>query len=386
MMCPRPLETIAGFAAYLRDHGLAVGIAENQAMVAAALAVRIEDSERLRAGWRSIVCHRAPEWRKYPDLFEAYWFPDQLQGTLKVSGQTRARRDLRQVVADLHDELDAQAKPAAHADVSLAGAAGIGTEQPGDRARGGATRCEALANRDFCEWLPQDLSRLERIVERLAQQLRHRALRRLRNDARGRRLDLRRTLRASLRTGGEPFAPAWRRPRRERPRMFVLVDVSRSMETYAQLFLRIARAFVGILDARVFVFHTRLAEITPLLAGDSGRVQEKINAVTAGFGGGTRIATSLADFVDGHARHALSRGARLLILSDGFDTDPPDQLALELGRVKRHGTPIYWLHPTRDAAHTVALASSRQFIDRFAPLYNLDSLARFGEILVQEAR
>lgn len=385
-MSPRPLETVAGFAAYLRDHGFSVGIAENQAMVAAALAVRIEDSERLRAGWRSIVCHGPPEWRKYPELFEAYWFPSRLKGTVKTSGQTRARRDLRQVVAKLHDELDAQARPTARADASVTGDAGTGIEQPGERARGGASRCEALANRDFCRWLPQELSHLERMVEALAQRLRRRALRRLRNDPRGHRLDLRRTLRASLRTGGEPFVPAWRRPRRERPRVFVLVDVSRSMETYAQLFLRIARAFVGILDARVFVFHTRLAEITPLLAGDSGRVQEKLNAVTAGFGGGTRIATSLADFVQGQARHALSRRARLLILSDGFDADPPDRLAYELDRVKRRGTRIYWLHPTREPTQTAALASSRELIDRFAPLYNLDSLARLSEIFGQEAR
>jgi uncharacterized protein len=385
-MSPRPLETIAGFAAYLRDHGLAVGIAESQAMVAAAVAVPIEDSERLRAGWRSIVCHRPAEWRKYPDLFEAYWFANRLQGTLKTSGQRRARRDLRQVVASLQDDLGAQARAKAVADAGLAASAGFEAEQPGDRARGGASRCEALGDRDFCQWLPQDLTRLERIVEALAQRLRRRALRRLMNDARGRRLDLRRTLRASLRTGGEPFVPAWRRPRRERPRLFVLVDVSRSMEAYAQLFLRIARAFVGILDARVFVFHTRLSEITPLLAGDSGRIQEKINAVTAGFGGGTRIATSLADFWNGHARRALSRRARLLILSDGFDTDPPEELAHQLARVKRHGTPIYWLHPTREAVQTAALASSRELIDRFAPLYNLDSLARFGEILVREAR
>jgi uncharacterized protein with von Willebrand factor type A (vWA) domain len=385
-MSPRPLETIAGFAACLRDHGLAVGIAENQAMVAAAVAVRIDDWERLRAGWRSIVCHCPLEWRKYPDLFEAYWFPDRLKGTLKTSGQTRARRDLRQVVASLHHDLDAQARPPVQADVSLAGAAEVGIDQPGDRARGGASRCDALANRDFCQWLPQDLSQLERIVEALAQRLRRRVLRRLRNDARGRTLDLRRTLRASLRTGGEPFVPAWRRPRRERPRFFVLVDVSRSMETYAQLFLRIARAFVGILAARVFVFHTRLAEITPLLASGSGRVQEKINAVTAGFGGGTRIATSVSDFVNGHARHALSRRARRLILSDGFDSDPPDQLARELGRAKCRGARIFWLHPTRHAAQTAALTSSRELIDGFAPLYNLDSLARLSEIFGPEAR
>lgn len=225
------------------------------------------------------------------------------------------------------------------------------------------------------------LGRLERIVEAIAQRLRRRLQRRLKHDARGPRLDVRRTLRASLRTGGEPFAPAWRRPLRELPQLFILVDVSRSMETYAQLFLRVARAFVGVLDARVFVFHTRLTEVTPLLLRDSGRVQEKINAVTAGFGGGTRIATSVADFVRMHARRSLSRRARVLILSDGFDSDPPEQLARELTHAKRRGARIYWLHPTRVAPQSAALAPCRELIDGFAPVYNLDSLARVRELV-----
>jgi uncharacterized protein len=386
MMHARPLEAIAGFAAHLREHGLSVGIAEQQAMVQAALSVPAQESQRLQAGWRSIVCHAAAEWRKYPELFDRYWFAHRLKGSVRVSGETRPRRDLRRLVAELHSALDAQAKPAApgpspRQDASLADALTDGSENAIERAQGGASRSEPLAERDFAHWLPQDLGRLERIVEAIAQRLRRRLLRRLKIDARGRRLDVRRTLRASLRTGGEPFAPAWRRARRERPRLFVLVDVSRSMESYAQLFLRIARAFVGVLDARVFVFHTRLAEVTPLLARDSARVQEKINAVTAGFGGGTRIATSMADFVEVHARRRLSRSTRLLILSDGFDSDPPEELARELAKVRHRGVRIYWLHPTREAPQSAALSPCRQLIDAFAPVHDLDSLARLRELV-----
>jgi uncharacterized protein with von Willebrand factor type A (vWA) domain len=380
-MKARPLESIAGFAAHLRTHGLAVGIAEQQAMVQAALALRADESHRLRAGWRAIVCHGASEWRRYPELFDTYWFPHKLRGEVRTSGHMLPRRDLRSLVSDLHAALDVQHRPAAGFDTSLSDVGGNEADQPSDRARGGASRTEPLTDRDFSQWLPQDFGRLERIVEAIAQRLRRRVQRRLKSDPRGRRLDVRRTLRASLRTGGEPFAPAWRRQRRERPRLFVLVDVSRSMETYAQLFLRIARAFVGVLDARVFVFHTRLAEITRLLMRDSSRVQEKINAVSAGFGGGTRIATSVADFVHGHARGRLSRSARMLILSDGFDTDPPDQLARELAHAKRRGPRIYWLHPTREAPPSAALRLCQGLIDGFAPVYNLESLARLRELV-----
>jgi len=123
-----------------------------------------------------------------------------------------------------------------------------------------------------------------------------------------------------------PLDPAYRRARRELPKIYILVDVSRSMEMYAQLFLRVARAFCEVVEARAFVFHTRLVEITELLKKRTDRVQEKINAVTFGFGGGTRIATSLNDFVHAQARTALSGRSIVLVFSDGYDTDPPEAL------------------------------------------------------------
>lgn len=376
-MEPRPLQAIAGFATYLRDHGFTVGVSEQQAMLSAMLLVPVADYRRLEAGWRGIVCHDTASWRRYPELFGAYWFPEKLKGKVRVSGETRPRRDLRDAVAAMHRSMAEGTEPAAAAsDAQLEG------EQPGagaresPRAQGGASRTEALEQRDFAEWLPQDLGRLERIVEAIAQRLRRRLLRRRRLALQGQRLDVRRTLRNSLRTGGMPFTPAWFARRRERPRIFVLVDVSRSMETYAQLFLRIARAFVAVLDARVFVFHTRLAEVTWLLQRDSGRVQEKVNAVTAGFGGGTRIATSLEEFLDVHAGRSISRSSRILILSDGFDSDPVQALRQQLERIRRRGARIFWLHPTVRRPESRALTQAAGLVNVFAPVHDLDSLAR----------
>jgi len=178
-----------------------------------------------------------------------------------------------------------------------------------------------------------------------------------------------------------PVAPVWRRPRREKPRLFILVDVSRSMETHAQLFLRIARAFVQAANARVFVFHTRLAEVTPLLLRDSKNVQEKINAVTAGFGGGTRIATSVADFHSVHARAQLGRSSRVWVLSDGFDADEPQRLNEELGAVRGRGARISWFHPSpqRPASEAMQLALPR--VSRFLRLNSLRDLAEAAEVL-----
>ena len=383
-MQARPLHAIAGFALHLREHGLAVGIAEQQAMVRAALALGSTASEPLRAAWRAIACHSAADWRKYPDLFDSYWHTARLKGQVRVSGQTRPRRDLRQAVQAMHEAMDAASAPPGRtgSDSAAEDILGLDDSPPAQRAQGGASRTEALENRDFSLWLPQDLSRLERIVEVIAQRLRKRLLRRWHTHPQGRRLDLRRTLRNSLRTGGEPIQPAWRRARRERPKVFILVDVSRSMETHAQLFLRVARAFVGVLQARVFIFHTRLAEVTPLLQRDSARVQEKVNAVTAGFSGGTRIATSVADFIDVHARGQLGRAARVLVLSDGYDSDEPARLAVQLARLRASGARLYWLHPTVKPPASRAMQACSGLIDAYAPLHDLASLERAGHLLI----
>lgn len=373
----QPLQAIAGFASYLRDAGFAVGVAEQRSMVSAALILSPADYQRLEAGWRSLVCRDATTWHRFPEVFRSYWFPDRLTGQVRVSGHTRPRRDLRDAVAALHRSMATDAERAA-----TPGDAQVGGEQPADsappveRAQGGASRTEALEQRDFTRWLPQDLGRLERLVEAIAQQLRRRLLRRRKRDNQGQRLDLRGTLRASLKTGGIPFEPAWHARRRERPRVFVLVDVSRSMETHAQLFLRISRAFVGALDARVFVFHTKLAEVTPLLRRDSGRIQEKVNAVTAGFGGGTRIASSLGEFLDVHARRSMTRASRVFILSDGFDSDPDEDLRRQLWRIRRRGARIYWLHPTIERPPSAAVTNAADLVDAFAPVHNLESLDR----------
>ena len=379
----QPLAALAGFAAHLREHGFVVGVAEQQAMVQAALVLpgALRQPARLSEAWRAIACHGARDWRRWPELFQRYWQPQRSTGSTRVSGRTRPPRDIRQLVQQLHDSLgEGGTKPgAAAADTALADSPAEGDAL--SRHQGGASRTEALHDRSLHEWLPQDLSLLQQLAERIAARLRRRLTRRWHAHPQGRRLDLRHTLRRSLATGGVPLAPAWRQPRRERPRLFVLVDVSRSMETHAQLFLRIARAFVVAAQARVFVFHTRLAEVTPLLQRDSAAVQEKVNAVTAGFAGGTRIATSLADFHRVHARAQLGRRAQVWVLSDGFDADEPHRLAEELAAVRGRGARITWFHPSPAVPASAAMQAARPQVQRFVRLASLRDLAHAADLI-----
>ena len=381
-----PGQSLAGFAAMLRDHGLKVGVAEQQAMLQASLALGALQGERLRAAWRAIACHSARDWRHWPELFERYWYPQRLKGQVRVSGQMRPSRDLRQAVQEMHTHMaaptaSAPGKAAPHTASDAPGASQHTGDAGSPRAMGGASRTEALHQRDGQMWLPQELGALQQLARQITAQLRPRPTRRWQTAQPGRRLDLRQTLRRSVAWGGEPLRPAWQVQRREPPRLFILADVSRSMEAHAPLFLRVARAFAVAAQARVFVFHVRLAEVTPLMQRDSAAIQEKINAVTAGFGAGTRIAQSLQDFVRIHARAQLGRGARVWIFSDGFDTDAPEALPEALRAVRQRGARITWFHPTREVPAATALQRSRACVERFIPLASVNDLAAARHVL-----
>lgn len=374
-----PLERIAGFASLLREHGLVVGIAEQRDMVQAALLLGALQERALSAAWRAIACQDARQWALWADLFGRYWHPHKVRGSSRVSGQMRASRDLRSLVQQLHagghQDAAPDARPTAPTGAGDLPANGDGTDAGAPRAQGGASRTEPLTDRSGQQWLPQDLAMLRQLARRITAGLVPRATRRWQLDPHGTRLDLRRTLRRSLAHGGVPLAPAWSSRRVEPPRLFILADVSRSMEAHAQLFLRIARAFALEAGARVFVFHTRLAEVTPLMQRDTPAVQEKVNAVTAGFGAGTRIASCLHDFATRHARAQLGRGSRVWVMSDGFDTDPPEQLAQVLHAIRARGARISWFHPTRQPPAAQALQGAASCIERCLPLASLADLA-----------
>ncbi len=381
-----PSERLAGFAALLRDHGLTVGVAEQQAMLQAALYFGPVREQALQAAWRALACHSQREWQLWPDVYERFWHPEKLRGGVKVSGQTRPSRNLRQSVQDLHEKMDAASQPGNQKSApQTAGDMPSGSQDAQDtgtpRAQGGASRTEALHQREGQMWMPQELSALQQLARQITAKLQPHPTRRWRVAPLGQRLDLRQTLRRSVAWGGELLQPAWKVKRVEPPRLFILADVSRSMESHAALFLRVARAFALEADARVFVFHTRLAEVTPYMHRDTPAIQEKVNAVTAGFGGGTRIAASMQEFARQHARAQLNRGARVWVFSDGFDTDGPELLADALQEVRARGARITWFHPTRQVPAAGALQRARSRIERFVPLASLADLATARHVL-----
>lgn len=387
MIATDPRARVAEFASYLREHGFALGYAEVELMTRAAAALPLAQWPRTEALWRGIASGSRTQWLKYADLHRAFWFPNRVVGGIRSSGQTRRARTLPELVEQMHSELgDTQPGQDAAPQGAQQEALGAGVDSAGPpQAQGGASRTEALEDRDFKDWSPQDMERFEALVEDFRRRLRTQLLRRWQPHRESGVIHLRQSLRAALSTGGELVRLRHVRRQRRVPRVALLVDVSRSMEVHAQFYLRLARAFVEVMNARAFVFHTRLAEVTPLMQQSGQRVQEKINAVTFGFGGGTRIGSCLHTAVHQHLGRSsgrpLARGDLFMVFSDGYDTDEPQLLGEVLRQVRARGVRVCWLHPTVQAPASAAMAIAAQHVNRFMPAHNLASLSRMHELL-----
>ena len=382
-MASDPREQLGEFAHYLRGHGFALGYAEVELMARAAAALPLSQWPRLEALWRSIASGGQTQWTRYTALHQAFWFAHKVRGTTRSSGLMQRSRSLPELVQQMHKDMADTPPGTARPTLGVADQAGSNPDAPdaSPKAQGGARRSAPQDARDFADWLPGDMDRFEPLVEAFKRRLRSKLMRRLQDHPQRGAIHLRRSLRQALSTGGELVQLHHVRRKRRLPKVAVLVDVSRSMETHAQFFLRLGRALVEVMDARAFVFHTRLAEVTPLMRTRSKRIQEKVNAVSFGFGGGTRIAHCLGQALDVHLGRTLQSGDIFMVLSDGYDTDAPEDLSAVLARVKARGARICWLHPTVERPQSEAMRLAAQHVTHFMPVYNLASLSRLPELL-----
>ncbi len=207
-------------------------------------------------------------------------------------------------------------------------------------------RTKALAQADFRHLhQPQEMRALDELMRGFAIRLRKLTLRRETTGG-SRRIDIPGTARRSVSHGGEPMELIFRQRRQTPPRLVLLLDVSRSMNLYSFFFLRLARALQGVrLDTRVFIWHTRLSGVSEALRDpDPWRAQERLQLLSAGWAGGTRIGECLEQFEREHSALVHSRTA-LIVVSDGYDTGEPALLAGVVRRLRRRARRLVWLNP-----------------------------------------
>ncbi len=261
-------------------------------------------------------------------------------------------------------------------------------ERDGGEVRpGGASEREQLRTRDFAAMTPDEFARARRLIHGIAGKRPRRRTRRMRPDPRGTKLDVRGLARRSLATGGDPALRAFRSRSETARKLVLLLDVSGSMEAYSRALLIYLHAARGSgRSVETFAFGTRLTRLTRELATrDPDAALAAAAARVADWSGGTRIGASLKAYNDEWGRRALTRGAVVVILSDGFERGDPALLGTELARLARQAFAVVWVNPLSGHAEFAPLGGGMKaalpHVDRLVTGHDVASLERLGRML-----
>jgi uncharacterized protein len=249
-----------------------------------------------------------------------------------------------------------------------------------------ASPVELLRRKSFARCTADELVQLGEMMEQLRLAVPTRRSRRL-APARGGLPDLRRTLRRSFRTGGEPLERSFRARRRRKRRLVLVLDVSGSMADYSRALLVFAHSALRA-DRRweAFCFGTRLTRVTRALAvSRPDEALERAAAEVVDWNGGTRIGDSLKGLLDEYGHRGLVRGAVVVLCSDGLEVGDPELLAEQMARLSRLAYRVIWLNPLKGDEAYEPLArgmhAALPYVDVFAAGHNLASLEELGSEL-----
>ncbi len=360
-LAERVSDRLARFPTFLHANGFAVGAGAGMDVLRVADLAGVLNPEILRDSLRALLCGRTDEWRRFGKLFDAWFLPaNQWQRPEKIDSQHGFLTGHQPQGLPSQQE-----KPADEALEEL-------------RPRDTASRQERLSSTDFRELMQREhLLEVEALVRQFARHLRYIRLRRKALDRQGPTLDLPATIRRSVASGGTPFRLFWRDRRRVRPRLVLLIDVSRSMVQYSFFYLRLARALGAEMpDVHTFIFHTHITGVSQALHDpDPSRAQERLHVLAEGWAGGTRIGESLVQFNREHAARLVNSRTGVLIWSDGYDTGEITGMASALAQLRRRARRVVWLNPLMNQAGYEPVSQGMQ-----AALPHLDLLAPAGDL------
>lgn len=366
-----PLENVIGFCRELRTHGLSVTPAEVITASAALRVIDTSDRNEVFLSLRSILTTSVDDFEIFDELFKRFWNkPHSLNTTPAARIQTTSPRQQRKGLAFFLEHWDSSFSTGAQP-VKLPG----------------ASDTESAATKDFSEFTNEELEEVSRLARRMVRRLARRPSRRWRPVRRGHRVNLRRSLRLSLKTGGELIDLAYKERRPKRTKLVVICDVSGSMDMYSRLLLQFVYGLQNsFAKVESFVFATSLARITGDLKNKTyKRALDRLAANVRGWSGGTRIGASLATFNDQWLRR-IDKRTVVIILSDGWDTGDPEMLVAALAQLKRRAGRVIWLNPLLGSAEyepiTRGMRAALPFINVFAPAHDLASLRALEPHLV----
>lgn len=385
-----PLAPLVAFGRDLRARGLPVGTGRILTFCRAIASLGLVDRDSLYWAGRTSMVGRKEDFAAYDEAFDA-WYRGaggglRLELTLPTPSRTRREIDWGERPEALEvtvGRIAAQWRPMRSETEEEE------EPEPGEETsiRIVASGVEVLREKSFPDLTDEERARVAALIRRLAVTAPVERTRRTRPAAKGSAFDIRRTLRRSLRTQGEPFDRAWRE-RRSRTRPLVLIlDISGSMAPYARALMQFAYATMAAgRRVEVFVFGTRLTRVTRTLqTKDPDRALHEIGRLVADWEGGTRIGESLKTLLDGWSQRAALRGAVVVLCSDGLERGEPELLRAQMARLRRLAQRVVWVNPLKGSPRYEPLArgmaAAMPSVDVFLSGHNLESLEHLGRVL-----
>lgn len=362
------------FLRALRAAGLPATVGRASEVLRALPLLPLEDRATLRSGLRALCTTSVEQYPTFDRIFDQFFASGGGGGSepeRRPSGQPGSGAPARRYVPASTPLLGLSARGEAR----LAG---------GDRTAGSA---DLVTRRDLERHAGPSLTAGRRRVQRLAGRLATAPSRRLEPAPSGPFVDVRRSMRAAERSGGELVRILRRRRKERRLRVVALCDVSGSMERYVEPLLQLLSGLQHARgDVRTFLFSTRLMEVSGLLRRkDAAAALRALAGAANRWGGGTAIGASLAEFNRSHGRRMAGRKTVVLILSDGWERGDVSLLEREMRELRCRAHRIVWLNPL--AAHpgyeptAKGMAAALPFVDLFLPFDSLDSLERVRGLL-----
>lgn len=369
-------RNIIQFCRQLRDNELLVTPSEVIDALRTADVVDLSDRQEFKLALRSVLTSRPEDVPVYDKVFEDFW---------------RTRLEDRQQPAEQEEDAISSQNPEAQGEDKQ-----VPQIQQGDEPDENSEEeldipmyspVEVLAGRDFSSFDPDEMAEIARAIMVIARRLATRESRRYRPTRRGHRIDMRRTIRRNIKYGGTIVELARKTRKIRKPRIVLVCDVSRSMDTYSKFLLQFIYALQNSLGkVESFVFSTRLTRVTDYFhAGDIHHALDRIAREVPDWSGGTRIGESLRTFNQEWAMKLVNKHTIVLIMSDGLDTGDASILEHEMEEIQRRSAKVIWLNPLLGNEDYRPLArgmsAALPHVNLFASAHNLASLQDLGRHL-----
>lgn len=365
-------QAFIGFSQVCRSHELNVGIHENQQALIAATEGLWGEYMPFKYAMTAIYCTRQDELERFDKLFEDYW---------------GMKKELRKSETKYRNKSNLKKKNKGSA--VMMGLDGDNAQDDDNEARNtsGATDNDALRKTDFAhvEQMQNDI--LEELAEQLWKQMSLRLKRKTKVGKKG-KINIQQTIRRNLSNGGNMLELIRRKKKMQKYRLVILLDVSGSMDKYSFYLLKFVHSLrANFENVEAFIFSTELVRITDFLNKKSiSETLSMLSLNTQTWSSGTKIGDCLKTFNDEHSKRVLNGKTLTIVLSDGLDTGEPDDLHIQLEKIKLRTKKLVWLNPLKGMEGYQPIQRGMEAalptLDHFGAAHNIDSLLALENILI----